>query len=162
MNYSPKTLIKIAVEAENEKVVLASFEFIALLQKYNYRSGKMSLKPIEDKVVPRPSIFTTEPFHNFFEEFYVQTKRLIEAGMMRFEERLQDRRYDEEVPALVLSMDDLEIGFKACLIPLTFSAIAFIVEIAIPKVNLAARTIRDTLTAVFVVVALLDFGFIGI
>lgn len=148
-------MLNIAVEAENKKTLPATFEILASLQKQAYRSGKSSIQIIKDKVIPMMTVFSMEPFHPFFEEFYLQTKRLIESGTMKFNEDLRIRRYDEEIPALMLTMTDLGIGFTACLIPLALGAIAFVVEVAIPKAKIFANKILEMIMAVFVVKAFL-------
>lgn len=150
------------VEAENGRTVLATSKLITKVEKKAYRSGKMSVKIINDKSVPLMLSFTMEFFNPFYDEFHYQIQRFIESGRSVFHRNFRHRLYDEPVPPLVLSINDLEIGFMVCLIPLALSAIAFIFEVALSKVKLLAFRLRDTLTVVFVVAAFVDCRTTGI
>lgn len=155
-------MLNIAAVSENKKMLPATYELIAATQKKDYRSGKSSIQVIKDKTLPMEITFSMEPFHPFFEEFHDKIQRLIESGTMRFNEAGQSFGFDEEVPPLVLSMDDLGIGFVVCMIPLTLGAIAFIVEVLSPNVKIFARKICEGFIAAIVVSAFLDSSVIGI
>lgn len=55
--------------------------------------------------------------------------------------------YDEEIPALVLSMEDLGIGFGVCLIPLVLSVTVFVFEVIFSTTK---QTAKEYLAALFV------------
>lgn len=148
-----RKMLQIVVEAQNEKTVVATMELIASLEKRFYRNGKHSLKTINDKSFTAMNLFPMRPIHCFFEEFHLNIHRFIEAGIPLHKHHLYDTLsnswYDEEVPPLVLTMDDLEVGFITCLIPLAVSVIVFLVEVTIPLI----KKIWDAVTASFVVVS---------
>lgn len=151
-------MLNLVVEAENEKTVAATMKMIDAVQTKIYRSGKTSAKMLNDNIMTFRLTFTMEDFHPFFDEFHYQIQRFIESGRSRFHRNIKNLLYDEEVPPLVLSLDDLGIGFAVCLIPLTLSAIAFIGEVVASKFMLLAVEMRDVLTAAFVVAVFLDCG----
>ena len=51
----------------------------------------------------------------------------------------------------VLTMDHLEVGFIACLIPLALSVVVFLIEISMIRIKSALLTISGYLTAIYVV-----------
>lgn len=98
--------------------------------------------------------FTMSPFDPFFEEFDQKIKQFAEAGMVGkliYLKRRVNKLYNEEVPALVLTMNDLGIGFLICLVPTALSAVVFFFEVSIPRIRSLARKLRDVLVAVYVV-----------
>lgn len=151
-------MLKIVVEAENEKTVVASHELIAALERNYYRSGKHSLKTITDKTITEMTTFTMNPIHPFFEEFNEYIHRMMDAGIVFHKNQFAKvtKAYDGELPALVLSMDDLGIGFIVCLVPLAISIFIFIAEVAIAKIKLFCKAMRDTFIVVLVVTKFLD------
>lgn len=151
-------MLNIVVEAENGKAVAATQKLIDAVQTKTYRSGKTSAKMLNDNIMPFRLSFAMEDFHPFYDEFHYQIQRFIESGRSRFHRNIRNLLYDEEVPALVLSMADLGIGFIVCLIPLSLGVIAFIAEIVAAKVMFLARTMKDVLTEMLVVVIFLDCG----
>lgn len=98
--------------------------------------------------------FTMEICSPYFELVKEVTMRLIEAGIcqewLSYFNLAHDRSQDE-VPALVLTLEDLAVGFLVCMIPLTLSVIAFIYEVAVPKIKTLAIKTRDLLTFVFLI-----------
>lgn len=148
-------MMEIVVEAENEKTISASLEAIANIEKLRYRSGKTSLKIIQDETVPLIQFFMMATFHPFFQIFHDTVHRLMETGATKIPKTINNQLYDDEVPALVLTMDDLGIGFLVCSVPLILGALAFVVEVAITKAKRLTEHIRDISTAVFVLTAFL-------
>lgn len=106
------------------------------------------------------------PYDPFFEEFDVTLQRLVETGICpdrmngKYWKPITNKRYNEEVPPLVLTMDDLGIGFLACAVPLFGSIIVFAFEVLIPKLKLFARILKDYLVAYQVLKAVLKLKFI--
>lgn len=149
-------MLDIVSEAKNERAFAATLELISNLEKIFYRSGKTSAEMLNAKVISFMTTLTFEPVHPFFDEFHFQIHRIFETGSLIYYKPLQNRRYDEEVPPLVLSMKDLHIGFTVCCAPLILSVVAFVVEFAIPKFKLLIKNIQGALTAKFVFAAFLE------
>lgn len=102
--------------------------------------------------------FTMPLYSPFFEEFKDIVQRLIESGICP--EMLGGKKYsfvysaertDNEVPALVLIMDDLAIRFLVCLLPLALSVVAFVCEVSVPRIKTLEITARDLLTFLFLI-----------
>lgn len=152
--------LDIIAEPKNERTLIITHKFLNILEKYRYRSGKPSFSFLNDKEAEVLIAFAMTPFDPFFEEFDEKIQRLIEAGVCPY--RLngdiipidgKNELYDEEVPPLVLSMDDLGIGFIVCLIPLTLSIFVFMIEIAIPRIRILAHEVGGSIVAVAVISA---------
>lgn len=106
--------------------------------------------------------FPMTPFNPLFEEFSEKIQRLIEAGICPDRlggristSKLRNKLFDEKIPALVLSMDDLKIGFQVCCITLVLSVAAFILEVIYLKIR---QTISEYLAAVYAVKAFTRIG----
>lgn len=130
-------------EPTNKKILTATLEFLNKVEKTDYRTGKTSIEISELDIESQPITFpmpSNTPFYGTFGEkiqwlseagicpYRLATKTLSKAGE-------NSKMYDEDIPALVLSMDDLGVGFEACLIPLTLSLIVFICEVVYQKVT---------------------------
>lgn len=124
-----------------------------------YNSGKSSfsfLEEGEDTFLIPYSMTLTNPFAG---TFFKKLQTLIEADLCP--NRLNSltdsptfklrKKFDEDIPPLVLKMDDLGIGFLVCLIPLALSVVAFIAELAVPKIKTLGTKLRDTLVAYFII-----------
>lgn len=119
-----------------------------------YRSGKSSIQLLEDVILS--SIFVTFPMHQFdvlFEAFQEKALRLSEAGLSpkSYSGSVFTKMDDDEVPPLVLTMADLNIGFIVCLIPLALSVLAFILEVTIPWARSTAKSIKEKFIAAAIV-----------
>lgn len=145
-------MLDIVSEARNERTFAATLELISNLEIKTYRSGKTSVKMLNYRIMISMSTLAFQPIHPFFDEFYFQILRMLETGLFS-NTQMRNPRYDEEVPPVVLSMNDLQIGFIVCFVPLILSVFAFIVEITIQKLKLLVKNIKDALTATFVVAA---------
>lgn len=62
----------------------------------------------------------------------------------------QHESIDDCVPALVLNLEDLGIGFLVCMIPLALSLVAFILELVMPQKKAILIIIRDSLMLLYV------------
>lgn len=130
-------------EPKNRKIVVATLEFLDQVEKLSYRNGKTSIEISRDfKLDTEIITFPMRSFSPFYEVFNDRLRRLVEAGICPhrlagsvLSPKLKNKRYDEEIPALVLSMDDLGVGFEVCLIELAFSALTFVCEIAYPRLK---------------------------
>lgn len=127
------------------------------LEKHFYRSGKTSVAIADVTLAPIFISFAMTPFNPYSEIFFEIIQRLIEAGICpdrlagrTSNVKLRNTLYDEEVPPLVLSMDDLGVGFEVCLIPLTLSFVAFIFEVLCPIIK---QNILEYAVAIYSVVA---------
>lgn len=144
-------------EPANKKILVVTTEFMEALEKHFYRSGKTSVAVADVNLEPIFISFAMTPFNPFFEEFSEKIQRLVEAGICpdrlagrTSNAKLRNKLFDEEVPALVLSMDDLGVGFEVCLIPLIMSAVAFFVEVIYSKLK---ATVQEYFAAMYAVAA---------
>lgn len=155
--------LDIIAEPKNERTLIITSQFLNILEKSRYRSGKPSFRflNVEERTIMLA--FAMTPFDPFFEEFDEKIQKLLEAGVCPY--RLngdiipidgKNDLYDEEVPALVLSMDDLGIGFIVCLIPLTLSVFVFAIELAIPRIRILLKAFAGSIVAVAVIAAFLS------
>lgn len=111
------------------------------MEKYNFRNGKTSIEISEEfKLETQMITFPIPSGSPFYEVFGEQIVRLLEAGICPYRltgsllnMKVKTKRYDEEIPALVLSMEDLGVGFEVCLIPLALSIVSFIFEVIYAK-----------------------------
>lgn len=149
MNATGSQMLNIVADAENKRTVAATFKLIDALQKKFYRSGKTSAKVLNCQIAPYMLAFPMEKFHPFFDEFRFQIHRSIEAGVSSFNRNIKNSLQEDEIPPLVLSMDDLGVGFLVCLIPLAVSAVAFIGEVFVSKLIFLSKAIRDVITAFY-------------
>lgn len=127
-------------------------EFVEKFERQILADGKTSLNFLEEKLREYFVTFAMPKFSPFFEEFKNKIQRLIEAGICpeklaigTFPVSFKQDKIDIEVPALVLNMDDLEIGFLVCLVPLALSVIAFIGEFVAFLMKTLAMKTRDLL-----------------
>lgn len=162
MNLTIRGMLQIAAEMENKRTVAATLKIIDSVEQKTYRSGKISMKAINDKIIPFMMSFIMEDFHPFYDEFHLNVHRLIESGLSQFNQKFRNPLFDEEVPPLVLSLDDLGIGFAVCLIPVTLSFVTFIAEVAASKIQVITASILNALTAMYLVTALLGKRIYGI
>lgn len=148
-------------EPENKLTLLVTLELVIGCEKRFFRDGKMSVKFLKEKLRHEFVTFMMPLYSPFAEEFGNNILRLIEAGICpekmgelkpSFLNRPQNT--DKEVPAL--KMDDLGIGFLVCMVPLALSIIAFICELAVPKMKILAIKLRDLLTILCLMRAVAD------
>lgn len=144
---------EVVTEFENRLTVMTSAEYANLHERKYLADGRMSLKYLNEDLKTAFVTFSMKPYSPFLEEFEFKIRRLVEAGICpgRLGGKNADifpQRIDKELPAIVLTMDDLGIGFTICLIPLTLSVLAFFFEAAVPRVKAA---IIETVTALFLV-----------
>lgn len=114
------------------------------------------MKFLEEQLRVEFVTFSIKRFTPFFDEFKDKIQRLVEAGICPH--RLAGtisldlgKRSENELPALVLIMDDLRIAFLVCLVPLVLAVVAFICELLIPRLKALAIKIRDLLTFLFLI-----------
>lgn len=142
----------VVAEPENKLTFMVTEEYITLIEKSMLAHGKMSVKFVKEGLNSVFVTFTMETRSPYFERVKDVVVRLVEAGICPH--RLNGlyptlARTEEVVPALVLTWEDLAIGFFVCLIPLTLSVFAFICEVAPPKIKALAIKTRDLLTFLF-------------
>lgn len=158
---SPQGLFDRVVEPKNKLVVLTTVNFVAQIQSKMVRSGVMSVKILDEELRAELILFSITKFLPFFEEFQTKIQQnIIENGhlakMFRFYKNIARLKasydsIDDIVPALVLNMADLEIGFLVCLIPLALSVIAFICELVAPIMKHLTKITRDLLTFLYII-----------
>lgn len=133
-------------EPKNKKIFPTTLEFLDKVEKTDYRSGKTSIV-VSDLDLETQAIFFPMLLNNpFYETFEDIIQRLTEAGICPYRliakfftfmksEMQTNKMFDEEIPALVLSMEDLGIGFEFCLIPLLLSLLVFSFEVIYPRLE---------------------------
>lgn len=141
-------------EPVHKKTMRVSLELLQGRESLAYRSGKSSIQLLEDVILS--SIFVTFPMHQFdvlFEAFQEKALRLSEAGLSlkSYSGSVVTKLVDDEVPPLVLTMADLNIGFIVCLITLALSVLAFILEVTIPWARSTAKSIKEKVIAAAIV-----------
>lgn len=163
-NQHPPKWADAVAEPTNRKAFAATLEYMSMLEKFSYRNGKTSIEVSDFNLQPQTITFPIRSHSPFCGEFQEKIQRLLEAGICphRLAKKLfpkpekrykMNKMYDEEIPALVLSMDDLGVGFEICSIPLVLSVAIFIYEIGRP---LAKKFFDEYIVPLFVV-----FAFIG-
>lgn len=139
-------------EAANKMTMRTTLEYIKIVELKNYRSGKSSFSYLEENYLD--PIWVTFPMYKLdvlFDEFQEKSLQLIQVGLCRQYWKQDKIMFDEAVPPLVLSMTDLEIGFIACLMPLSMSVLAFISEVTTPRVRSMAQSIKEKVIAAFII-----------
>lgn len=122
--------MEVVVKPENKRVVLATLEYLISTENIAFRSDRSSLTVLEEKLGVIPITFLMTKFHPMFKEFSEQILRHRELGGYR---GVKIKTRKEQTPPLVLTMDDLQIGFILCLFPLTLSVVTFLIEMTFPK-----------------------------
>lgn len=149
-------VLQVAVEPENKKTILLSLEYLKYTERFTYRNGKSSFSILSEELRPLHLTFAMKPFSPFYEKFDETIQRLCQGGFCP--ERLamlhprqilyKDRNMEnDKIPPLVLSMDDLGIGFVVCSIPLTFSVIVFVAEVFTNKTKKMIQSLNDYIVA---------------
>lgn len=135
-------VFEIIAEPVNKRTMQLSLDYIERLERFYFRSGKSSLAILEEDVRSLTITFPMLPFNPFYEEFEGKIQKLVEAGFCprRLIGRIvastsENKRFNEDVPPLVLTLEDLGIGFLACLFPLGMSIVVFAIEISISKLH---------------------------
>lgn len=151
----PLHIFDVITEFENRMTVMTSAEYVNLHERMYLADGRMSLKFLNEDLKTAFVTFSMKLFSPFLEEFESKIRRLVEAGICpdRLGGKKADifpQRIDKELPAMVLTMEDLDIGFKICLIPLILSVVAFIYEVLVPRVK---SMVINTITALVLVQA---------
>lgn len=127
-------LLDIVAEPANKRTLTVTMEFLAIKENEKFRSERSSIQTLDEYTNDVPITFPMSSFHPMIEEFNEKILRQNERG----EGYLRNPRFNqnsEEIPALILSMDDLRIGFLACLLPLGISFVVFLVEIFVFKIQ---------------------------
>lgn len=154
----------LVTEPGNKLAYMTTTEFVKTVELMHLRDGKMSVKFLDEVLKPAFVTFSMPLFSPFFEEFKNIIQRLIEAGICpkHLDGKKDGRDYertDNEVPALVLNMEDLAIGFLVCLVPLGLSVVAFICELSVPKMKALTIKTRDLFTFLFLMRAVANVRF---
>lgn len=146
-------------EPENKLTLLATAEYVTAAERVNLRDGKASVTFLDEQLRTEFVTISMPWFFPLFEEFKDKIQRLIEAGVCP--DRLVGfispaiNQFSEKsgnvLPALVLNMEELAIGFLVCLIPLTLGVVAFICELAVPRIKTFATQTRDMITFLFLI-----------
>lgn len=148
-------------EPTNKKVLSASLEFISRIEEHYFRNGKSSIEisseiKLASTLVDFP-VRVHSPFLKIFEE---SVQVLTEAGICPrrlaadiLPQHFIDEVFDEEIPTLVLSMEDLGVGFEVCLIPLALSLVVFIFELVYSKIK---QIVEDYLTATLTILTFIE------
>lgn len=143
----------LVAEPQNKMTMQVSKEFVKYFERNTLADGITSLKFLEEEMRVDFVTFPMKPYSPFSEEFKSKIEKLIEAGICpeklaigTFAESSKLEKTDIEVPALVLTIDDLAVGFLVCLVPLALSFVVFIGELLVPFLIRLAVKIRCLLT----------------
>lgn len=144
-------------ETKNKITLVATKEFVDFFEQESYRNGKSSLGFLEQQLPEFPITISFAPFDPFFEEFDEKIQKFVEAGLYdNFAYKYKNNRlFNEEVPPLVLTMDDLSIGFLFCSIPMALGVVVFMLEVITDKLTVLAEKLREIFVAVYVVVVVI-------
>lgn len=150
----------LVAEPENKLIYLTTISFVGALEREHFkrRGDRMSLSFLG---VDLPHETVTIPFKNF-SPFYEEFKEIIQK-FLNFGFRLIGQHkaenfkhfhffhlgIDDDVPALILKMDDLVIGFLVCSAPLTLSFLSFFCEVLKPRIKALATFVRDFITFLY-------------
>lgn len=105
-----------------------------LLNKLNYyesNRGITSLKMMEERTAFVPLSFNFWQGHFLIEEYNEIIRRLRDAGITDFLVNFMIRKNEkvERFGPEILTLDQLSVGFAACLILLLMAVIAFVLEL---------------------------------
>lgn len=151
-------IFDIITEPENRLVCKTSFQLLAYFTRTHFKEGKMSLRFLDEQTKPQLLAFKIQPFSPLFEECNYQLQSLTENGLTktlfnRGHRKVQYRNDDinDDVPPLVLNMEDLGIGFLVCLVPLTLTFVAFVCELATPLMKALVKATLDRLSFLYLI-----------
>lgn len=147
-------------EPENKIVYFTTVNVVDYFETLLYRDETMSLVFLDEELRKELVLFPMKKFLPFFEEFKMQVQRLVESiewtkHTNGNRKRLKARHegINDSVPALVLNIDDLEIGFLVCCVPLAFGVVTFFCEALRPWIINLADDARNLLTFLYVIQA---------
>lgn len=148
----------LVVEPENKLVFLTTVNVVDQFETHLYQDGKMSLKFLEEELRSELTLIAIRKFSPFFEEFKMRIQMMVETEFKVLSTngnskhfRDQHEKINDSVPALILSIDDLKIGFLVCCVPLALSVVIFFCEVLRPKLLALAMKARDLLTFLYVI-----------
>lgn len=153
-------MLEIAVEPENKKTIQVSKEFLERFEQLAYRSGKFSFNFLKEDLSPLFLTFAMRPFSPFYQKFDEIIQRLCQGGFcpdrlgLFWPEAIlsnDENMENDKVPPLVLSMDDLAIGFAICSIPLALAVIGFALEVLTDKAITSFELVCNYCVAYFVI-----------
>lgn len=105
-----------------------------------YRSGVSSLRMMEEKIGFDPKGYSLPYQHFLVEEYNEIIRRLRDAGITEHWNKFFKRNEKlGELGPQVLDMDDLEVCFCVCAIPMVASIVCFMCELAGPNVEYCCR-----------------------
>lgn len=124
------------VEPEAKTTVIGSVKILWIINNIRLRTGQSSILLLKETFRNLFIGLTFKDFSPFYEMLDVKIGEMNAAGLIGLwwtrEFQNNDRkRTVEDIGPQVLTMDHLEIGFMICLVPLTFSVIAFFAELLI-------------------------------
>lgn len=148
----------IIAEPENRKTMKASRDFLLMMERKYLKSGKFSIVILNENVGFVFITFPLTPFDPFYETFENKISRLVQAGIYPpIPPVVGSTRImrDDEVPALVLALDDLGIGFVICSITALLSVTVFFIEFAIPKAKSTVKTCIGNILVLYILVKII-------
>lgn len=151
MVYDLKTWIDIVAESKNKKTFIATKEWLDNIERGRYRSGKSSVNFLNHNFDGTLITFPFAPFDPYFKEFDQIIQWKFESAIFSGIVHIKNVLHNDEVPPLVLTLNDLGIGFLVCTFPLALSLVVFLTEVTVLKIKLIAKNIRDALVAVYVI-----------
>lgn len=125
--------LDIAAEPTNKAAVLGFPQIFWAIDK-EYRSGLPSLLMLAETFKIFHVALTFKPYCPYYEVVNLKTTQFVDAGLTDYwlketiNPKLQ-KKVVEKIEPQVLTLDHLDVGFLACLIPLLASMIVFVVEL---------------------------------
>lgn len=145
-------------EPENKLAWFVTEEFVSVFERNKIRDGKPSWKFLDEQLKKHPILFAMPLYSPYFKVVKKILMQLVEGGFANGKigqnmaaEDCRPERTNNEVPALILDMEDLTIGFLLCLIPLALSVVAFFCELSSPIIIHLAKSARDLLIHLYVI-----------
>jgi len=105
-----------------------------------YTRGVTSIRLLKENLATTHQGLSFPPFSPYFETFNDAIGRLVSSGLVKYwhENDIKSNRNDfpEDIGPQVLTLEQLEICFYACLIPLILCFGVFFIEISLPGLKL--------------------------
>lgn len=133
-----KLLLEKTLDHNFKGIVTGDAKLLTYFDHVNSPRGITSLKLMKQFTGFRPLSFSFPHSHFLIEEYNEIIRRLRDSGIINFWYELFIRK-NEKVEAFgpeVLTLDQLRVGFIACLIPLSMSFVAFVCELIINRLAL--------------------------
>lgn len=119
-----------AAEPSNQAIAgIPAVKFDQMMHQ-QFRSGIPSLFNLDITLLTVKYGFAFKKFHPFFEIFDEMMGRFMDHGIYNLKpKRMINPKQSDNLGAQILTMDHLELGFAACMIPLALAIVVFLCEL---------------------------------